>query len=506
MKKIAAVVMNSVSHDSRVLKQADSLAEAGYEAAVFGIQDVRCPEAESVRPSGARIFRCDWAPLSYAVRARLNLLGGAALATAAVALLLTFLEAIHAYWLSSAFPLHLGILLAATAARPFYNKYRRFKRAADVLGGGPERRPPRLAEALGELRQFLSKERNRWVQTKVRERLMVRALVRFRPDAVHCHDVYTLSIGSACARKTGCRLVFDSHEIYEEQSLANRFDRLKNRRTQRRLGPKLDGFVTVNRSIAEWLASRHPHFPPAVIVKNAAKMPDAELAYDGRLHRAAQLGPDRRILLFQGGFARFRGLDTLLESAPLLPRGWCVVMMGWGQFETALRKIAASVDPQGWSIRFVPGVPQAELIQWTAGAALGAIPYQNNCLNHWYCSPNKLWEYPAAGVPILASPFPELEKVVCGHNIGRLLSDPVTPEGIAAAVAALSDGDLAEMRRNCGHFIRADNWSVYERRLVGLYDRLLGRAPQSVPHRAAGWTEQPLRAAEPTSARQTQSG
>ena len=77
-------------------------------------------------------------------------------------------------------------------------------------------------------------------------------------------------------------------------------------------------------------------------------------------------------------------------------------------------------------------------------------------------------------------------------------------------MASLSDGDLAEMKRNCGHFIRDDNWSVYERRLVGLYDRLLGREPQSVPHRAASWTEHPLLApaltADPASARQAQTG
>ncbi|AXV06417.1 glycosyl transferase, group 1 family protein [Euzebya pacifica] len=148
------------------------------------------------------------------------------------------------------------------------------------------------------------------------------------------------------------------------------------------------------------------------------------------------------------------------------------MMMGWGSYEPELLRIADEVDPDRRHVRFIPGAPHAELREWTAGASLGVIPYENVCLNHWFCSPNKLWEYPTAGVPILASPYPVLRDIVIGNEIGVLLDDPATPQGIANAVAALKPEALETMRCNAAEFIEQDNWAKYEARLLSLYDSL----------------------------------
>ena len=60
MNRIAAIVINSVSHDARVLKEADSLAAAGYKVAIFGIRDNRAGEPKTIRDSGVEIYRCEW--------------------------------------------------------------------------------------------------------------------------------------------------------------------------------------------------------------------------------------------------------------------------------------------------------------------------------------------------------------------------------------------------------------------------------------------------------------
>jgi glycosyltransferase involved in cell wall biosynthesis len=259
----------------------------------------------------------------------------------------------------------------------------------------------------------------------------------------------------------------------------------------RKSPPKIDAFLTVNQSIADHLNRKYRHLPPAVIVKNAAMQPNRrQPTYDGRLHEAAGLEPSRKILLYQGGFTLHRGLDALVRAAPLLPEGWRLVMMGWGQFEHELRAKAHAVDPNSGRIRFIPPVPHQELPHWTAGAALGVIPYENVCLNHWFCTPNKLWEYPASGVPVLASPFPEMEKLIAAHGIGRLLADPISPRNIAQVVGSITEIDLTKMRENCTAFTARDNWSVYEKRLIATYEQLLGwRANANALHNAAPTAE-----------------
>ena len=93
-------------------------------------------------------------------------------------------------------------------------------------------------------------------------------------------------------------------------------------------------------------------------------------------------------------------------------------------------------------------------------------------LNHWYCSPNKLWEYPVAGLPMLVSPFPELKAVVEGHGIGVCLPEESDGAALAQVLSAIDEQRLEAMREACRTYIEHDNWAVYARRLTDLYASL----------------------------------
>jgi glycosyltransferase involved in cell wall biosynthesis len=246
------------------------------------------------------------------------------------------------------------------------------------------------------------------------------------------------------------------------------------RRTLSRHAHEVDLFVTINDSIAKLLRDRDPALPPAVIIRNATRLPEAVVKPDGRLRMAAGVEDGERVLLYQGGYQSGRGLRQLVEAARSLPDGWVLVMMGFGAMEAELRALAAGVDPAGRRIRFIPAAPQSELIHWTADADVGLIPYENTCLNHWLCSPNKLWEYPVAGVPMLVSPFPELRAAVERFGIGRCLPEPLDGEGLARILRSLDDEELRGMRRRCRQHLEADHWGLYAERLVAAYRRLLG--------------------------------
>ena len=48
-------------------------------------------------------------------------------------------------------------------------------------------------------------------------------------------------------------------------------------------------------------------------------------------------------------------------------------------------------------------VPQKELLDYTAGADFGIIPYPAIDLNTKYCTPNKMFEFVSAEIPIIAN-------------------------------------------------------------------------------------------------------
>ena len=121
---------------------------------------------------------------------------------------------------------------------------------------------------------------------------------------------------------------------------------------------------------------------------------------------------------------------------------------------------------------FLPGVPQHELQQWSAGATLGVIPYENTSLNHLYCTPNKLWEYPSAGVPVLCSDLIEMTAVLEKYEFGFLLPREFSSADIVSVVSGLSSERLATARVNCTSWLEANNWSVWERNLLAIYDNI----------------------------------
>ena len=495
--RVSAVVLNSVSHDSRVLKEAESLVRAGYDVEVFGIQDNRVGDPVTTLESGLVIRRADWKCRAYSALALSIRAGGILLfILAVVAYSVIFLHHLRlvAFLMSPAFIFAVGLLPLLAIPVVFHRKAWRFEKVAwNLRGTEPASEPatprsvlvtgqllnpshwklgPRLA-AIGE---FL---RRRLFQ-HVQEQAMLALIEEFRPTIVHCHDLHTIGFGLKLKRRLGAKVVYDSHELFENQSMISRSAAARARRRQRSAASRLDGFITVNESIARTLRDRYPALPEPVVICNATPLPAEPVLDDGRLREAAGVPAHERILLYQGGFAARRGLEALVRAAPLLPAGWTLVMMGWGSLESRLRAVAAEVDPAGERIRFIPPAPREELAAWTAGGDLGVIPYENTCLNHWFCSPNKLWEYPVAGVPILASPFPELRGIIEPHGIGRLIDDPPSPRGIADAVAAITPEDLASMKANCRRFITGDNWSVYDRRLVSLYDDLRTSANRRV--------------------------
>lgn len=511
MTKIAAVVLNSVSHDARVLKEADSLARAGYDITVFGIRDNRDKEPVTVRDSGARIVRVAWKADSYRMLARALMALSTMVALALLALALFLAEPVTNVMQAMArrllTPGTVGAGLVVVGLGVWWTldaTARSFRRSAAILDaqdevlragpGGAGRsvrwHPARVVAAVRRRgRTMLRRTRARSPSRALRvllarkfgsitlQRRLRDAVVGLGPAVVHCHDLPTVPIGIRAARRTGAKVVYDAHEIYEEVSQLTERRRRRYRAMQRRVSGHVDGLVTVNDAIHEFLRSSYPRLPEGEVVCNAVLPPDGPPVDDGRLRDRAAVADGQRILLYQGGFARFRGLDVLVRAAPLLPQDWTLVMMGWGAYEAELVRIAHLVDPEQQRVRFIPGAPHAELRQWTAGADLGVIPYENVCLNHWFCSPNKLWEYPTAGVPILASPYPVLREVVVGNGIGLLLEDPATPEGIAGAVAGITSEDLAAMKAATIPFVTRDNWEKYEERLLSLYGRLLDARP-----------------------------
>ena len=103
------------------------------------------------------------------------------------------------------------------------------------------------------------------------------------PDIVHCHDIQRSRPGMAMKSLTGCLVVYDAHEIYEEIADGSRRTADRYRKIHTAGLPTVDGFVTINESIAGWYRDHYPALPPATIVMNATTEPRRSITTVGSM-------------------------------------------------------------------------------------------------------------------------------------------------------------------------------------------------------------------------------
>jgi glycosyltransferase involved in cell wall biosynthesis len=192
-------------------------------------------------------------------------------------------------------------------------------------------------------------------------------------------------------------------------------------------------------------------------------VPPADLA------AIAGFAPATKVILHQGNMQPARGLEALTEAMALLPADFALLYLGGGKLRTALEALVAD-RRLGDRVKFAAPVPHAELLAWTAGAWCGASLLVDVALNHKYSLPNKLFEYLAVGVPLIASDNPEIAGFIAEWRAGEIC-DPTDPMSIADAVTRLAAryDDAAAAARAAGAAFR---WENEAQTLLKIYESL----------------------------------
>ena len=288
-----------------------------------------------------------------------------------------------------------------------------------------------------------------------------------RPDVVMANDLPMLPVAVRIAEEACARLVYDSHELYCEQD----FWRLEKRRwraVETRYIGRADAVITVNVSIADELRDRYGLKQVHVVLNAVSKAEEDRGRY---FHQKFGLDQNSKVLLFQGGMSRDRNLQTLVGAMSLVQRPDVIlVLMGEGSYQVHLERLVRRRRLSD-RVRFHPMVSQDELLGVTAAADIGVIPYRANCLNNYYCTPNKLFEFIAVGLPVLSSDLPELRRFVHDTGIG-LVADMRSEKKAAAAVETMVDDAqrLAAFRAASTELRDSVCWEEEEKKLVGLFE------------------------------------
>ncbi len=333
---------------------------------------------------------------------------------------------------------------------------------------------PGLGKMALKLRDRLVYSRSRVFEPNSWDRAIARRIVFYDPDIIHAHDLPQLYGAVLAKRQLKVPLVYDAHEAYPEIDTLTPEQQVFLRTREAKLIKETDQAYTVNPFIARFMEEQYHHKPVNVIM-NATSPPENFVPgkHDDRIRKHLKLGADQHILIFQGWMADVgRGLTELVEGMGLVRDNIHLVMMGYGDTDL-FREIASKAGAQE-RVHFFDPVPWEELVAWSAAADAGIIPYQPVDLNHRFCSPNKLFEFTAARLPMLANDLPFLQQVVEGEGFG--IARPLnSPETMAKAINEMFDPRQKHLQHARAAMMEKGplwEWREEAKKLLSIYKEL----------------------------------
>jgi glycosyltransferase involved in cell wall biosynthesis len=272
---------------------------------------------------------------------------------------------------------------------------------------------------------------------------LARRLRALRPTVLHAHDSNALVPVALAARRLRVPFVYDAHELWlgrprrERSRIYFALGQLYYGIVERLTVPRAAATITVSPPIVDHLRDRYrlravslvPNYPDVtgdVARRELRDLPGGEA-----------IDPEAPVVLYLGGRMAGRGLEQLVDAIGLMPSVQ-LVLLGSGVLDAELLSRAART---GARVCLLAPVASAEVEAYAASADLGVNAIVGSSLNDRYSLPNKLFQYMAAGLPVVTSDLPHVREIVEGARCG-LVADTTRPEAIAEAIGRiLADRD-----------------------------------------------------------------
>lgn len=289
--------------------------------------------------------------------------------------------------------------------------------------------------------------------------------LKSKPSLIHLHDP-ELIWSIPFLRLLGKKVIYDAHEDIPTQILSKSYLTPVSRPIARLLAyAAVAGARWSNHVIAatEKVASRFPSDKVSV-VRNYPTLRDGDAS-------AASVSTRPTRIIYIGGIAPTRGSDVMVSAAEYLPNGWVLDLAG----PAPLTLIERLSRLPGWARTTYHGALAPDAARdLLLEARIGLVVLQPTDA-YLDSLPTKMFEYFAAGIPVIASDFPLWRRILEEYECG-LVVDESSPHAVSEAVQKYAqDHDLLALHsRNARRAVETElNWHYESKTLASVYQSLL---------------------------------
>lgn len=295
---------------------------------------------------------------------------------------------------------------------------------------------------------------------------MYRLIINTKPDVIHANDLNALIPAYYASKKLKCHIIYDTHEIFLENPWVarNRLSKAIWGFFEKHIITRVDLVVSVSHAAKEYLKEKYKLDRIMVVTNCVSK--------DAIINQSEKHSPLQ--ILNHGQFYEGRGYDILVDVAPLIAsiKDLQIVLRGFGRLENELRQ--KTIDNNITNLIFDPPVKVYELIPAASSAWIGIAITEGISLNFELSVSNKIFEYAAAGLPVIMSDIPEHRYLNEKYHFGIVLNSN-QPEDIAEAILKLYyDKEFYnECKQNAQKLSRQINWELEFSKLIQFENSLL---------------------------------
>lgn len=266
---------------------------------------------------------------------------------------------------------------------------------------------------------------------------------------------FALSVLKYVKKNRGFNVIYSRHE--PSVALLSRlglgiptvFEAHKFSRVKSRMVGRASGIVAITKGLAD--AYSPTVSCPIIVAPDAVDIGFIEDAPSREKAREVlDLDARRRIVVYTGQLFPWKGVETLIAAARLLPGTQFVIVGGSGKRLAELRCKA----PQ--NVALTGQVPNKEIPTYLSAADIFALPNTAERISQEFTSPLKLFEYMAASRPIVASDLQSLREVLSNEMAFFFKSED--PASLAATITKALSADGAVKARRARKEVERYTW------------------------------------------------
>lgn len=297
-----------------------------------------------------------------------------------------------------------------------------------------------------------------------------RSALKTGASVFHFHDPELLVI-APLLRLSGAKVIYDLHEDLPNQI-----------RSKEWIPGLLKPVVAAIAALAEHVSARlflshlvaaTPKIASRFSADHVTIVRNYPIIDPDAVSKSADPGP-AEVVSYIGALTRVRGAAQMVAAAEkLAQRGASLAIAG--KFSEPAVEEECRAQP-GWSnVDFRGWLGPAEIKALLAESRVGLV-LLHPTLSYIDAYPVKLFEYMAAGIPVVASDFPLWRSIIEEADCG-VLADPLDVDAIVAAVIGLLDNESDAKRMGANGkaaVLEKYNWGREEQNLLRVYNRLAG--------------------------------